>query len=62
MGEIILLNKKDADTLLSLGFKYTKRKIDGKEAYVFIQTKELMKKLNEKFGVSSFVVNRHVCF
>ena len=31
MGEVIILDKNQADTLLSLGFKYTKRNIDNKE-------------------------------
>jgi len=62
MGEIILLNQNQADTLLSLGFKYTKRNIDNKEVFVFIQTNELMKELNSKFEQSSFFVSKTVKF
>ena len=49
MGEVIILDKNQADTLLSLGFKYTKRNIDNKEVFVFIQTNELMRELDTNF-------------
>ena len=54
MGEVLILDKTKANTLLSLGFKYTKRNIDNKEVFVFIQTNELMKELNSKFEQGSF--------
>lgn len=62
IGEIIILDQNQADTLLSLGFKYTKRNIDNKEVFVFIQTNELMKELNSKFEQSSFFVSKTVKF
>ena len=62
IGEIIILDKTKADTLLSLGFKYTKRNIDNKEVFVFIQTNELMKELNSKFEQGSFILQKNVCF
>jgi hypothetical protein len=62
IGEIIILDKTKADTLLALGFKYTKRNIDNKEMFVFIQTNELMKELNSKFEQGSFLLNSNVCF
>lgn len=62
MGEVLILDQVKADTLLSLGFKYTKRNIDNKEVFVFIQTNELMKELNSKFEEGSFFVNKTVCF
>ena len=62
IGEILILDKTKADTLLSLGFKYTKRNIDNKEVFVFIQTNELMKELNSKFEQGSFLLNSNVCF
>lgn len=62
MGEVLILDQSKADTLLSLGFKYTKRNIDNKEVFVFIQTNELMKELGQKFGVKDFIINRVVCF
>lgn len=62
MGEILILDKTKADTLLSLGFKYTTRKIDNKEVFVFIQTNELMKELNSKFEKGSFLLSKNVCF
>lgn len=62
MGEIILLDKSKADTLLSLGFRYIVRNIDNKQAFVFMQTNELMKELNSKFDKSSFFVSKNFCF
>lgn len=62
MGEILILDKNQADTLLSLGFKYTRRNIDNKEVFVFIQTNELMKELNSKFEHGSFFVSKTVKF
>lgn len=62
MGEVLILDKNQADTLLSLGFKYTKRSIDNKEVFVFIQTNELMKELNSKFDTKDFIINSVVCF
>lgn len=62
MGEILILDKAKADTLLSLGFKYTTRKIDNKEVFVFIQTNELMKELNSKFEEGSFFVGQTMKF
>lgn len=62
MGEIIILDKNQADTLLSLGFKYTTRNIDNKEVFVFIQTNELMRELNSKFEQVSFFIGNTVNF
>lgn len=62
IGEIIIINRGQADTLLSLGFKYTTRNIDNKEVFVFIQTNELMKELNSKFEQGSFFINKNICF
>ena len=62
MGEVLILDQNKADALLSLGFKYTKRNIDNKEVFVFIQTNELMKELNSKFEEGSFILQKNVCF
>ena len=62
MGEVLILDQNKANTLLSLGFKYTKRNIDNKEVFVFIQTNELMKELNSKFEQGSFFVSKTVKF
>lgn len=62
MGEVFILDKAKANTLLSLGFKYTKRNIDNKEVFVFIQTNELMKELNSKFEQGSFILQKNICF
>ena len=62
IGEILILDETKADTLLSLGFKYTTRNIDSKDVFVFIQTNELMKELNSKFEEGSFFINKNICF
>lgn len=62
MGEVLILDQAKADTLLWLGFKYIKRKIDNKEVFVFIQTNELMKELSQKFDSNSFFVQKNLCF
>ena len=62
MGEIFILDQVKADTLLSLGFKYTKRNIDNKDVFVFIQTNELMQELNSKFDQGSFFMQKNLCF
>lgn len=62
MGEVLILDKTKADTLLSLGFKYTKRNIDNKEVFVFIQTNELIKSLCSKLELSDFLISNTVKF
>ena len=62
MGEVLILDKTKADTLLSLGFKYTKRNIDNKEVFVFIQTNELIKLLSSNFEQSDFLISNTVKF
>ena len=62
IGEIIILDQNQADALLSLGFMYTKRIIGDKEAFVFIQTMELMQELNSKFEDGSFIISKNICF
>lgn len=62
MGEVLILDQAKADNLQSFGFKYTKRNIDNKEVFVFVQTNELMKELNSKFEQGSFILQKNVCF
>ena len=62
IGEILILDKKKAELLQQLGFKYIKRNIDNKETFVFIQTNELMKELNSKFEKGSFFIQKNLCF
>jgi len=57
-----LLNQNQADTLLSLGFKYTKRNVGNDEVFVFIQTNELMKSLCSNFEQSDFLISNTVKF
>lgn len=62
IGEVLILDPQKAEQLHQCGFKYTKRNIDNKEVFVFIQTNELMKELNSKFEQGSFLLNSNVCF
>ena len=62
MGEVLILDPQKAEQLQQCGFKYTKRNIDNKEVFVFIQTNELMKELNSKFEQGSFLLSSNVCF
>ena len=62
MGEVLILDPQKAEQLHQCGFKYTKRNIDNKEVFVFIQTNELMKELNSKFETKDFIINSVVCF
>ena len=58
----MIFDKTKADYLLSKGFKYTKKTIDTKEAYIFIQTKELMELLSSTFDQNSFVISKTIKF
>lgn len=62
MGEVLLLDQSKADILQSLGFKYTKRNIDNKEVFIFIQTNELMKSLSSNFEQGDFLISNTVKF
>ena len=62
MGEVLILDPQKAEQLQQCGFKYTKRNIDNKEVFVFIQTNELMKELNSKFEQGSFILQKNICF
>lgn len=62
MGEIWILDPQKAEQLHQCGFKYTKRNIDNKEVFVFIQTNESMKELNSKFEQDSFILQKNICF
>ena len=62
IGEVLILDPQKAEQLHQCGFKYTKRNIDNKEVFVFIQTNELMKELNSKFDTKDFIINSVVCF
>lgn len=62
MGEVLILDQVKANILQSLGFKYTKRNINNKEVFVFIQTNELMKSLSSNFEQGDFLISNTVKF
>lgn len=62
MGEVLILDQVKANILQSLGFKYTKRNIDNKEVFVFIQTNELMKSLSFNFEQGDFLISNTIKF
>lgn len=62
IGEIWILDPQQAEQLQQCGFKYTKRNIDNKEVFVFIQTNELMKSLSSNFEQGDFLISNTVKF
>jgi len=62
IGEVLILDPQKAEQLQQCGFKYTKRNIDNKEVFVFIQTNELMKSLSSNFEQGDFLISNTVKF
>lgn len=62
IGTINILSKEKADTLLSLGFKYTEQRINPEQVvYSFIDTPELRKLVSCQFANNEFYVSKTVC-
>ena len=62
IGTINILSKEKADTLLSMGFKYTEQKInDNQVVYVFIDTPEIRKVVSCQFAKNEFYISKTVC-
>lgn len=62
IGTINILSKEKADTLLSMGFKYTEQKInDNQVVYSFIDTPEIRKVVSCQFAKNEFYVSKTVC-
>ena len=62
IGTINILAKEKADTLLSMGFKYTEQKInDNQVVYSFIDTPEIRKVVSCQFAKNEFYVSKTVC-
>ena len=62
IGTINILSKEKADTLLSMGFKYTEQKInDNQVVYAFIDTPEIRKVVSCQFAKNEFYVSNTVC-
>lgn len=62
IGEVLILDPQKAKQLKECGFKYTKRYIDNKEVFVFIQTNELIKSLSSNFEQGDFLISNTVKF
>ena len=63
MGEIILLDKTKADTLIALGFHCNEQKSsDGKIMYKFIDTPEIRKVVLCQFAQNDFCISKTICF
>ena len=57
IGTINILSKEKADTLLSMGFKYTEQKInDTQVVYSFIDTPEIRKVVSCQFAKNEFYI------
>ena len=62
IGTINILSKEKADTLLSMGFKYTEQKInDNQVVYAFIDTPEIRKVVSCQFAKNEFYISKTVC-
>ena len=62
IGTITLLSKEKADTLLSMGFKYTEQKVnDTQVVYSFIDTPEIRKVVSCQFAKNEFYISKTVC-
>ena len=62
IGTINILSKEKADTLLSMGFKYTEQKInDNQVVYSFIDTPEIRKIVSCQFAKNEFYISKTVC-
>ena len=62
IGEVIIMDKTKADTLLSLGFKYTEQRINPERVvYSFINTPEIRKIVSCQFAKNEFYISKTVC-
>ena len=62
IGTINILSKEKADTLLSMGFKYTEQKInDTQVVYSFIDTPEIRKVVSCQFAKNEFYISKTIC-
>lgn len=62
IGTINILSKEKADTLLSMGFKYTEQKIgDNQVVYSFIDTPEIRTVVSCQFAKNEFYISKTVC-
>ena len=62
IGTINILSKEKADTLLSMGFKYTEQKVnDTQVVYSFIDTPEIRKVVSCQFAKNEFYISKNVC-
>ena len=62
IGEVIIMDKTKADTLLSLGFKYTEQRINPEQVvYSFIDTPEIRKVVSCQFAKNEFYISNTVC-
>ena len=62
IGTINILSKEKADTLLSMGFKYTEQRINPEQVvYSFIDTPEIRKVVSCQFAKNEFYISNTVC-
>ena len=62
IGTINILSKEKADTLLSMGFKYTEQRINPEQVvYSFIDTPEIRKIVSCQFAKNEFYISKTVC-
>lgn len=59
---INIADKNKAEILKNQGFKYRVQNIDKKEIFIFMETPELRKLLNEKFSDQDFFISKTMNF
>ena len=62
IGTINILSKKNADTLLSLGYKCVEQRLNPNQVvYSFIDTPEIRKFVSGQFEMNDFYIDKTVC-
>lgn len=62
MRLINIIDKDMAMYLHSMGFKYMKANVDGKEVFQFIESDSLLKELHSKYEESSYFYSTYLTF
>lgn len=58
IGEVIILDKNQADSLLLLGFKYTKRNINNKEVFILYRRMNLCRNSTQNLSKVLFLCRK----
>lgn len=59
---IKVFDPEKAEMLISLGYKYTLETVNGKTAYSFSMSEELMKYIRDNFARNDFLLSNKLSF